>query len=624
MFGDNLDDVIDPFADESVHWKNLSQTPRKSQEQQKPSFENENATSSDRTAEWNPSLNQEHFQNPLSETRSRSSWESSQDDKTADNIRKSIEVTEKQSINAEPPMIKKEENPDENGSVESSPKISVGCKKQAREQRPLLFRRNMNRTRVLLSGSNSNEKSTFIDPLSENVAKQNSLSPTLGKGSPNQHSNNSPNPNNNFPAPINSSNLPTTYKKPETPKLYQKLMASTLESNDPSDYDTRNRGSYPNSDSDSQIPKVQLTKDDILDENETQPENQEIPEMKITVSEPIKISDSLSSHTVYKISTRTNSSLFKKNEFVVRRRYRDFEWLYQQLYYENPGVIIPPIPEKQSFGRFEQDFIENRRIGLQTHLDRVSTHHLLYKSKSFIIFLQSEEFALESKTITESRKDQINISSGFGDIFGSSKYLTRNDTFADKLKDLELLEVQLKSLLKSLEASNKQRDEISLAHFELGEALLAISNAESHFANSEFMDLSGVLSEISTMQQRLRQLQKKIAKNTSTYFCNIAEEYIRTINSAKNTFLTRVKAHTKWKTMSDETEKRKRLLNQHLTKTSKLQNQQPSSQATISALERSKQLKNEVQWYEIQENKLKVDFESISGLLQEELERNTR
>jgi hypothetical protein len=47
---------------------------------------------------------------------------------------------------------------------------------------------------------------------------------------------------------------------------------------------------------------------------------------------------------------QTNSSAFRSSEMVVSRRYRDFLWLYNQLTVGNPGVIVPPVPEKHALG----------------------------------------------------------------------------------------------------------------------------------------------------------------------------------------------------------------------------------------------------------------------------------
>ena len=45
----------------------------------------------------------------------------------------------------------------------------------------------------------------------------------------------------------------------------------------------------------------------------------------------------------------------------VSRRYKQFDWLYERLCGKFGTVIaIPPLPDKQVTGRFEEDLIEHR------------------------------------------------------------------------------------------------------------------------------------------------------------------------------------------------------------------------------------------------------------------------
>ena len=45
----------------------------------------------------------------------------------------------------------------------------------------------------------------------------------------------------------------------------------------------------------------------------------------------------------------------------VSRRYKQFDWLYDRLNGKFGTVVaIPPLPDKQVTGRFEEDLIEHR------------------------------------------------------------------------------------------------------------------------------------------------------------------------------------------------------------------------------------------------------------------------
>ncbi len=76
------------------------------------------------------------------------------------------------------------------------------------------------------------------------------------------------------------------------------------------------------------------------------------------------------------------------------RRYSDFTWLSEQLQREFPGVIVPPLPEKQTVGRFGSDFVESRRRALEKCLQRIAAHEEIGNSQFFVTFLQADEHGL--------------------------------------------------------------------------------------------------------------------------------------------------------------------------------------------------------------------------------------
>ena len=90
------------------------------------------------------------------------------------------------------------------------------------------------------------------------------------------------------------------------------------------------------------------------------------------------------------------------------RRYSDFTWLSGELSREFPGVIVPPLPEKLTVGRFGDEFVESRRRSLEKFLQRVAAHSELSNSQHFIVFLQAAESGLaeaknESKSVVKAK-----------------------------------------------------------------------------------------------------------------------------------------------------------------------------------------------------------------------------
>jgi len=75
------------------------------------------------------------------------------------------------------------------------------------------------------------------------------------------------------------------------------------------------------------------------------------------------------------------------NNIQVSRRYKHFDWLYEQLQRKYSFVPIPPLPDKQIQGRYEEEFIEHRMNQLQSFVDRMCRHPVLAQSEVWNHFL---------------------------------------------------------------------------------------------------------------------------------------------------------------------------------------------------------------------------------------------
>ncbi|KAK3754841.1 hypothetical protein QZH41_011316 [Actinostola sp. cb2023] len=101
-------------------------------------------------------------------------------------------------------------------------------------------------------------------------------------------------------------------------------------------------------------------------------------------------------YTDYEVRMRTNLPVFKTNESSVRRRYSDFEWLRSELERDSK-IIVPQLPGKalklqlpfrSDDGIFEDDFIAERREGLESFINKIAGHPLAQNEKCLHMFLQ--------------------------------------------------------------------------------------------------------------------------------------------------------------------------------------------------------------------------------------------
>lgn len=75
------------------------------------------------------------------------------------------------------------------------------------------------------------------------------------------------------------------------------------------------------------------------------------------------------------------------NNIQVSRRYKHFDWLHERLVTKFSFIPIPPLPDKQIQGRYEEEFIEHRMNQLQSFVDRVCRHPILSQSEVWNHFL---------------------------------------------------------------------------------------------------------------------------------------------------------------------------------------------------------------------------------------------
>ena len=87
--------------------------------------------------------------------------------------------------------------------------------------------------------------------------------------------------------------------------------------------------------------------------------------------------------------------MFSQPSFSVLRRYSDFLWLYETLSNNNPGVVVPPAPEKSPFGRFDDQFVQQRRLALENCINKMANHPVLCKDTDLKLFLESDTFSLD-------------------------------------------------------------------------------------------------------------------------------------------------------------------------------------------------------------------------------------
>jgi sorting nexin-3/12 len=118
--------------------------------------------------------------------------------------------------------------------------------------------------------------------------------------------------------------------------------------------------------------------------------------LEIDVINPITHGVAGQRYTDYECRLKTNLPVFRVKESSVRRRFSDFEWLRNELERDSK-IVVPALPSKAikrqlpfrgDDGIFEEDFIEERRAGLEGFINKIAGHPLAQNERCLHMFLQ--------------------------------------------------------------------------------------------------------------------------------------------------------------------------------------------------------------------------------------------
>ena len=130
-------------------------------------------------------------------------------------------------------------------------------------------------------------------------------------------------------------------------------------------------------------------------------EKNDLNDKKITIviknPKPVVTKFLSSNYVEYEVET-------KEMNWLVKRRYSDFEWLRQVLVKFNPGHMIPPLPSKKiGSRRFELDFIAKRMKFLQKFIDAVTENEVFKANeplKAFLSMTDKNQFMAKMKELS--------------------------------------------------------------------------------------------------------------------------------------------------------------------------------------------------------------------------------
>ncbi|KAI9152454.1 Vacuolar protein sorting-associated protein vps5 [Blastocladiella emersonii ATCC 22665] len=302
----------------------------------------------------------------------------------------------------------------------------------------------------------------------------------------------------------------------------------------------------------------------------------------IAVSDPTKVGEGLSPFVVYKVSTKTTMPGFRADS-AVSRRYSEFLRLAHHLAGTYPGFVVPGLPEKQAIGRFQEDFVEARRVGLQLFLRKIAAHPVFSGDDVFKVFLEADAFKEE---LVPDRPPAPPAKSKMAEV---------DPWFEERRRQLDQFEAQVKSMFKSLESLSSCVRDVATAHFAMGDTIQMMAEIEAPVPMGQRLEKLGEL------HKRARDIMYAMAALDIGHLEAALDDQMRTIGAMRAAMQVRANAHAQWMALDAALRKKMGTL-------SKSRFEQPA-------------IKSEVEDLKSQVAAAQVSFDRISQTLRSELER---
>ncbi|KAI0666816.1 Vps5 C terminal like-domain-containing protein [Trametes maxima] len=266
------------------------------------------------------------------------------------------------------------------------------------------------------------------------------------------------------------------------------------------------------------------------------------PVFVISVDDPQRVGDPIRAYTMYTVHTKTTSPMYKKSTFSVLRRYSDFLWLYETLSMNNPGVVVPPVPDKNPFGRFDNEFVQQRRLALEKCIQKITSHPVLQKDADLKLFLESDTFSLDIKhRKAEMAQEKGGLITAIGQTIAGPRFYETDEWFDRQRAYLDSLETQLRGLVKSIEIVAKHRIEVAATAGEFAQTIADLAACDVG------KSLSASLIGLAEVERKAQDLQSVQAHEDMVTILSTADEYARLINSVRLAFSSRVRVYHAWK-----------------------------------------------------------------------------
>lgn len=200
------------------------------------------------------------------------------------------------------------------------------------------------------------------------------------------------------------------------------------------------------------------------------------------------------------------------------------------------------------------EFLENRRFGLERFLNRIAKHHSLHKDAEFISFLtETEELPRANNTSALSSAGVMRLFNKFGESVNKFTYkMDENDPwFTEKINDVERNELLLQKLFGETKLLYISRKDLSHATGSVAKAVSALCTCE------EDNGLSRNLSHLTALEEKIDLLRSEQSNSDFFILSEQLKDQVGLLGAVQNILHERVKTFQNWEYAQQQLIKKK-------------------------------------------------------------------
>lgn len=202
----------------------------------------------------------------------------------------------------------------------------------------------------------------------------------------------------------------------------------------------------------------------------------------------------------------------------VSRRYKHFDWLHERLQDKFTTIPIPSLPDKQISNRYQEEFITNRLIQLQSWVNRVCRHPVLSQSTVWKHFITCTDDKQWKNGKRRAEKDEL-----VGGLFFLTIQIPEN-AFIDSSTDLKL-----EKFFRFVTRMDESTKHIYNASVEMAKRYQSVHQKEFMKLSSVFIGLADVFGSSPSKTPDNQSLVNSI-RNTGQVYAKIAGQFDHQVN----------------------------------------------------------------------------------------------